>query len=182
MTVDKSFTKKDLCEIISLYEMDIEDYLDLNKATIQNEIISYLKYNDISFIKEFPDIHSSEDLKKYLSKEKPNNELNYKQRQEIIQISKKLIQYCRGGYSIALSKYESLDEIYSEATNVSNYCDIPTCRRAITEINLDPKIRNKIPMNMSLKIKQQLTNKAKNKQEPMPALIIKRGKFDVVFG
>ena len=70
MSIDKSFTKKDLCEIISLYEMDIEDYPDLNKATIQNEIISYLKYNKISFIKDFPDINSSEDLKKYLISKK----------------------------------------------------------------------------------------------------------------
>ena len=60
MNINKSFTKKDLCEIISLYEMDIEDYLIMNKAKIQSEITSYLKYNNISFINEYPEIHNSE--------------------------------------------------------------------------------------------------------------------------
>ena len=81
MSVDKSFTKKDLCEIISIYEMDIEDFPDMNKATLQSYIISYLKYNKISCVKEFSEIESSEDLKLYLSKPKPNDELNYKERQ-----------------------------------------------------------------------------------------------------
>ena len=181
MSIDKSFTKKDLCEIISLYEMDIEDYLDLNKATIQNEIISYLKYNKISFIKDFPDINSSEDLKKYLSKVKPNNELNYKKKQEVIKTAKLLIQYCKSGYSLALTNYKSVDEIYDNGIMVGSYCDIPTCRRAIKLLNDDPKIRNKIAMKMSSKVRMELESKDKIKTDLTPKLRVLKGRFDVVF-
>ena len=95
MTVDKSFTKKDLCEIISLYEMDIEDYDDLKKSDIQLEILSYLKYNNITYIHDFPDVHNSQDLINFLCNPKPNNELNYKKKQEVIKTAKLLIQYCK---------------------------------------------------------------------------------------
>ena len=65
--------------------------------------------------------------------------------------------------------------------NVSNYCDIPTCRRAINELNEDPKIRNKLPLNMSLKIQQQLKTKNNNRKDLIPALTIKSGYFEVFF-
>jgi len=182
MSIDKTFTKKDLCEFISVYEMDIEDYSEMNKSTLQIEILSYLKYNKITFVSDFPTIHNNEDLINYMSKPKPNNDLNYKQRQEVIQKAKKIIAYARGGYSIALTEYLSLDEIYDDGLIVADQCDIPTCRRAITELNRDNKIRNKIDMKISSKIQKQLENKNKNKQELMPALSIKKGNFEVIFG
>lgn len=181
MSIDKSFTKKDLFEFISLYEMDIEDYSEMNKSTLQIEILSYLKYNKITFINDYPTIHNNEDLTEYLSQPKPNNELNYKQKQEVIQKAKRIIKYCRASYSIALTDYVSVDEIYEDGLCVANHCDIPTCRRAIKELNLDNKIRNKIEMKISSKVKQQLENKNKHKAEMIPALTIKKGSFDVVF-
>ena len=181
MNIDKSFTKRDLCDFITLYEMDIEDYLEMNKSTLQIEILSYLKYNKITFVSDYPTIHNNEDLTEYLSQPKPNNELNYKQKQEVIQKAKKLISYARGGYSIALTEYVSVDEIYEHGLCVANYCDIPTCRRAITELNLDNKIRNKIEMKISSRVQKQLQNKNKNKQDLMPSLTIKKGDFLVIF-
>lgn len=181
MNINKSFTKKDLCEIISLYEMDIEDYLIMNKAKIQSEITSYLKYNNISFIKEYPEIHNSEELTDFLSKEKPNSQLNYKKRQEVIQTAKKILNYTKLGYSIALTDYTSLDEIYEDGLMISNHCDIPTCRRAIEQLNLDNKIRNKLNTKMSSKVIQEIQIKNKNKLELMPSLMIKRGHFLVTF-
>ena len=181
MSIDKSFTKKDLSEIITLYEMDIEDYDDLKKSDIQLEILSYLKYNNITYIHDFPDVHNSQDLINFLCNPKPNNELNYKKKQEVIKTAKLLIQYCKSGYSLALTNYKSVDQIYDNGIMVGAYCDIPTCRRAIKLLNDDPKIRNKIAMKMSSKVRMELESKDKIKTDLTPKLRVLKGRFDVVF-
>ena len=91
--IDKSFTKKDLLELIELYDMDIDDSFNLPKSNLQNEIISFLKYNEISQHDEYPEILTSEDLISYLEVVKPNTGLNYKEKQEMIHTAKKLIHY-----------------------------------------------------------------------------------------
>ena len=66
--IDKSFTKKDLLELIELYDMDIDDSFNLPKSNLQNEIISFLKYNEISQHDEYPEILTSEDLNPHSKK------------------------------------------------------------------------------------------------------------------
>ncbi len=179
--IDKSFTKKDLLEILQYYDMDIEDSMTLLKGDLQNEMVSYLKYNDIEWTSEYPEIHNKEELLKYLESPKPNTELNYKEKQLMIHRAKKIINYCRSSYSIALTDYSSIDEIYKEGLIVAEHGDIPTCRRAITELNQDSKIRNKIELKISPKIKQQLTDKEINKKELAPSFRVNHGPHLVIF-
>jgi hypothetical protein len=161
--MDKSFTKKDLLEFISLYEFTIEDSPQKSKSELQNELLSLNGKSPI-WSTEYPDIGTVEDLLLFLSKPKPNQELNYKEKQEIIFKAKKLIHYCRNGYSIAFTEYLSIDEIYEEGCRIAEHGDVPTCRRAISELNQDPKIRNKIEIKISSKIQSQLEQKKINKE------------------
>ena len=179
--IDKSYTKKDLLEFIQLYNMDIDDTSEMPKVTLQFEIMNYLKYNDLEENDEYPNINSSDDLVNYLEKEKPNTGLNYKEKQEIIHIAKSLIQYCRGSYCLSLSNYNSIDEIYQEGLKVAEHCDIPTCRRAVQELNKDNKIRNKIILNISSKVKEDISKKKQNKLELTPTFKITQGYHHIVF-
>lgn len=179
--IDKSFTKKDLLEFVDLYDMDIDDSQNLSKAELQNELTSYLKYNDIKQNDEYPNIKESPHLLTYLSQQKPNTELNYKEKQEIIQIAKKLINYCRSSYCLSLTDYQSIDEIYEDGLLVAKQCDIPTCRRAINELNKDNKIRNKFDLHISKKVKKELEIREEHKKELTPTFKLHKGLYQVKF-
>tara|TARA_R110001592_G_scaffold9459_3_gene50222 strand:+ start:82 stop:630 length:549 start_codon:yes stop_codon:yes gene_type:complete len=163
--INKTFTKKDLLEIIEVYEMDIEDPSSLSKKEIQIQLEDYLENNEIQYytLGEW-EFETSEDLLKYLENEKPNTDLNYREKGQMITLSKKLIHYCRNGFSIAFSEFNDIDEIYQKALEVANHGDIPTCRRAIKELNKDSKIRNKIEIVISDKIQKELEQKKIDKK------------------
>ena len=163
--INKTFTKKDLLEIIEVYEMDIEDPSSLSKKEIQNQLEDYLENNEIQYytLGEW-EFETSEDLLKYLENEKPNTDLNYREKGQMITLSKKIIHYCRNGFSIAFSEFNDIDEIYQKALEVANHGDIPTCRRAIKELNKDSKIRNKIEIVISDKIQKELEQKKIDKK------------------
>jgi len=158
--IDKTFTKKDLLEFIDLYEIDIEDPKSLSKKDLQTELEEYLldSCEELPFSTEY-DFTTPEDLLMYLQNEKPNLDLNYREKGEMISLAKKVIHYCRNGYSIAFTQFTEIDEIYQKGILLANHGDIPTCRRAVTELNDDPKIRNKIEIKISPKVQQELQQK-----------------------
>ena len=156
--IHKSFTKKDLLDLISAYEMDIEDPKSLSKKDLQIQLDDYLQLNDIPFSTEY-DFNCSEDLLEYLKNEKPNIDLNYKEKGEMITLAKKILKYTRNGYSIAFTDFLDIDDIYQKGIILANHGDIPTCRRAVEELNKDCKIRNKIEIKISSKVKKDLEQK-----------------------
>ena len=158
--IHKTFTKKDLLEFIDIYEIDIEDPKSLSKKDLQTELEEYLEKmtDDLPFSTEY-DFVTPEDLLMYLQNEKPNLDLNYREKGEMISLAKKVIHYCRNGYSIAFTQFTEIDEIYQKGILLANHGDIPTCRRAVTELNNDPKIRNKIEIKISPKVQQELKQK-----------------------
>jgi len=165
MNLDKTWSKKDLLELIDIYSLDIEDPKYLNKKSLYLEIKKLLETEEIEWSAEFPEINYSEDLIELLQKEKDNSELNYKGKQEMIQRAKHIIHYCRNGFLLGGSLFISIEELYEEAMIVANHCDIPTCRRAINELNQDLKIRTKIEIKISTKVKKDLEQKKINKSE-----------------
>jgi len=179
--IDKSFTKKDLLELVDLYEMDIDDAFALPKANLQAELVSYLKYNPISPKSEHLEINNSDDLLRHLENTKPNIGLNYKEKQDMIHTAKKLIHYCRSSFCLSLTEYNSIDEIYEDGLKVAKHGDIPTCRRAITELNNDNKIRNKIQLIISPKVQDTIESKQKQKLELTPVFKLSKGFHHIVF-
>lgn len=179
--MDKTWSKSNIIELIDIYLLPIEDPRDYNKSQLSGMIFETLKEYEIEWSNQFPDIHNTEDLIELLQKPKDNFELNYKEKQEMIQKAKRLLHYCRNGYVLSGTNYLSVDDIYHEGLIVSEHCDIPTCRRAISELNQDLKIRQKIDVKMSQKVKKELEIKKINKSELNNKLEIKTGFFYVEF-
>ena len=181
--IHKSFTKKDLIEIIQAYDIPIEDPKQYNKNDLSMTLTEMLITQDfeINFSPDYPDFFKNEDLIEYLSLPKSNEELNYQEKSEMIQKAKKLINYARNGYMLSFTEYISHDDLYQDGIIVANHCDIPTCRRAIDELNKDPKIRNKIEKQITPKVKKKLDQKKINKEELQPKYKFRRGVYEINF-
>ena len=181
--IHKSFTKKDLIDIIQAYDIPIDDPKQYNKNELSTTLTEILQDEDyqINFSSDYPEFFKNEDLIQYLSVPKSNEELNYKEKSEMIQKAKKLMNYARNGYMLSFTDYLSHDAIYQDGIIVANHCDIPTCRRAIDELNKDPKIRNKIEKQISPKIMKSLQQKKINKDELEPKFKFRRGHYIIDF-
>jgi hypothetical protein len=157
--IHKTFTKKDLLEFVEIYEMEIEDPSSLSKKDLQIKIDDYLQLSDnLAFSTQY-DFSSPEELLQYLQNQKPNIELNYREKGEMITLAKRILKYTRNGFSIAFSDFNDIEEIYQKGIVLANHGDIPTCRRSVEELNKDQKIRNKIEIQISSKIKKDLEQK-----------------------
>ena len=181
--IHKSFTKKDIIDIIQAYDIPIDDPKQYSKSELSITLTEILQGEDyqINYSSDYPEFFKNEDLIQYLSVPKSNEELNYKEKSEMIQKAKKLINYARNGYMISFTDYLSHDAIYQDGIIVANHCDIPTCRRAIDELNKDPKIRNKIEKQISPKIMKTLQQKKINKDELNPRYKFRRGYYEISF-
>ena len=181
--IDKSFTKKDLIDIIQSYDIPIDDPKQYSKNELSITLTEILVNEDyqINYSSDYPEFYKNEDLIQYLSVPKSNEELNYKEKSEMIQKAKKLMNYARNGYMLSFTDYLSHDAIYQDGIIVANHCDIPTCRRAIDELNKDPKIRNKIEKQISPKIMKSLQQKKINKDELEPKFKFRRGHYIIDF-
>jgi len=181
--IHKTFTKKDLIEIIQAYDIPIEDPKQYNKNDLSMNLTELLITEDfeINFSPDYPDFFKNEDLIEYLSLPKSNEELNYQEKSEMIQKAKKLINYARNGFMLSFTEYISHDDLYQDGIIVANHCDIPTCRRAIDELNKDPKIRNKIEKQITPKVKKKLDQKKINKEELQPKFKFRRGIYEINF-
>jgi len=181
MSIHKSFTKKDLLEIITTFDIPIDDAKSYNKSDLGFELSNVLDFFEIQYHPDYPDFYKTIDLQRYLQNQKSNEELNYKEKGEMIQKAKKIINYCRNGYMLSFTEYFSIDEIYQDAVIVANHCDIPTCRRAIDEFNKDPKVRNKLEKKISPKVKKVLEQKKINKEALQPKMKFQRKPSIVTF-
>ncbi len=179
--IHKSFTKKDLLEFINIYELPIDDPKQYSKNNLAEVFVETLNDFKIDWNNEYPEFNNNNDLLKYLSEQKCNEELNYREKSEMIQKAKKIINYCRNGYMISITEFLSIDQIYQEGIVIANHCDIPTCRRAIDELNNDPKIRTKIEKKISPKVKKTLQQKKINKDELTPKLKFHTGIYELSF-
>jgi len=178
---DKSFVKKDLLNFIDIYDLEIQFPNSYNKKELGNKIIDILEDILIEYNEEYPDIETTDNLKTLLTSPKISNELNYKEKQEVIHNAKILLNYSRNGYLISNTKFKDFETIYELALKISNDCDIPTCRRAINEFNLDPKLRTKIDMKISSKVKKELNQKKINKDALTSNFEFKKGIYMIEF-
>ena len=177
--IHKTFTKKDLLEIIQTYDIPIEDPKQYNKNDLSMTLTELLITEDyeISFSPDYPDFFKNEDLTEYLSLPKSNEELNYQEKSEMIQKAKKLINYARNGFMLSFTEYISHDDLYQDGIIVANHCDIPTCRRAIDELMI-LKLETKSKSRLLLKskrnsIKKKLIKKSYNRNLNLEEVFMK---------
>jgi|TARA_R110000787_G_scaffold29537_1_gene79986 hypothetical protein len=181
--IDKSWNKKELILMIEVYKMDIEDYKHLTKKEVSDSILEFVEDVGpvIEWSDEFPDIITWDDLLDLLGNPKENTDLDYRQKQEIIQKAKIILNYSRQGYKVSYTKFKDFQELYDVAIIVAQHGDISTCRRAITEFNLDKKVRNKIDIKISPKTQKILQQKQINKDDLAPKLKIRHVPITLTF-
>ena len=181
--IDKSWTKKDLLEIIKVFQIDIEDAKELSKKDISNEVYFQLINTDQVFDWNclYEEINSWSELAYLLERPRSNTGLDYREKQEIIHDAKIILNYCRNGYLLTNTSFKDFDELYLLALKVSQHGDISTCRRSIGEFNKDSKLRNKITPHISQRMQKMLEQKKINKQSLCPKLTIRTEPITLTF-
>ena len=180
--IDKTFSKGDLLEIISRFNIHVPGCNTLDKLRLS--IMLWSEINNIQSIPEDNEIYmikNVQELKTYLTKPNPDKLLTIKQKQKIMRFCKEVIVYCNNGYNLDSSIFNNLEEIYIQMEDISVYGDIPSVRRAIRLINQDPKIKERIEPVISNKMKRVLESKNKKKVKKYYGLISKKGSFTITF-
>lgn len=181
MKIHNTHSRKELFDIITVFQLPIPNKNDFNKAQIQMRIIECLDYfENINPEKEYFFIETKEQLIKYLEDPNPNKTLTIKEKDDVMARAKKIINYGRNNYFLMPSSYMSFDAVYNDAVKISKYGSIPSVRKAIELLNNDPKLAYPIELRIPKRVENQIKKKKKLKQSDVP-LYIKRGKFEIRF-
>jgi len=96
-------------------------------------------------------------------------------------IAKLIIQYCKGGYVIDISYFDTMDQIYVEARRISQFGDIPSVRRMCYLLNQNPHSQERVYPVISKKVQKQLEIKALTSKKVHNVLTVKKGPVTVNF-
>jgi hypothetical protein len=180
--IHKSHSKKELYDIITVFEIPLSDYHDLTKKQLHSQVIREMGL--MKGIKAEYDnycIETLSELKEYLKSPNQSKMLSIKDKDRIMKLSKYLIHYAKNNYMLAPSHFMCIDEVISAGREVAEFCDIPTARRAITLANQDEKIPDKFIPKISPKVVRKLEEKQDLKRIETPKLVAQRGSFRVTF-
>jgi len=180
-TIHMSHSRKELLDIIRVFNLPISNKNDKNKKSLQDAIVETVRFLDaVQPEDEYFFVNSKEELIDYLQKQNPAKTLTIKEKTDVMLIAKKLIGYSRNGYYLLPSGYMDTIDVFKDATYIAKFPEIPSVRKAVELINLDPKLRDKIEMTIPRRVKKQLEKRKKVKQKSIP-LYIKRGEFILEF-
>jgi hypothetical protein len=183
MHIHKSHSKKELIEIADFFRFPIDDLEELSKP----DLIMKMKEAWDKVPEIIPDydillVNNKDELKEYLQNQNQDKALSVNQRNKIMRKSKRIINYCKGGYNLIKSSFCSMSDLLDQANDVAMHGNIPTCRRAIRLLNMDIKIPYTIEVKMSNKIKRELELKKQlSLMYGTQGLIVKKGKVIVEF-
>jgi hypothetical protein len=182
MKIHTSHSRKELIQVIQQFNINIPNKDDLSKKELQVLLINELTNLDkIQEEDEYFFVKSKEELIEYLSKPNQSKTLTIKEKDNVMLTAKKIIGYCKNSYFLTPYNYETFDDLLKEANYIAQFCDIPSCRRAINMLNNDPKLDYKIEMVLSKRVKKDLQKREAIKNATLPRYSLKFGKFTIVF-
>jgi len=183
MEIHPTHTKKDMIEIIEIFDFTeaIEDYHDLSKNELSFKLSQVINNaSDINPDAEYFIIENIEQLKSFLTS--PNqSRISIKDKNKMIDIAKDIIFYCKNGYLLSVSVFTSVDELRYYAEEISFYGNIPTISRALILLNKDKKIKPKIDIVQSGKIKIKLRKRKEERLRKQGGFKITQGEVLVTF-
>tara|TARA_R110000824_G_scaffold9011_2_gene40737 strand:+ start:2636 stop:3202 length:567 start_codon:yes stop_codon:yes gene_type:complete len=186
--IHPTHTRKDLVDIIEIYEFYTNEHLKDYKEQTKKELVANLwlivcnSEKSIPIDDKYLFFENITDIKLYLVKPSPNKRISDTLLLELNGLIKNIIYYCmKCGYEISLSNYNSLEELIIDANKVRLYGNLPNARRAIKLLNKDVKIKEDFELIMSNKIRQSILEKERVKRETIPSFKVKRGIHKVVF-
>jgi hypothetical protein len=126
-------------------------------------------------------VKNKKELMDYLTNPDCSKLLSVKEKDIVMELAKYIIMYCQNGFYLSHSPFLDWDEMIKKAKHIAQYGDIPSVRRAITLLNKDPKMSEKIEVIMSSRCKKQLERKKRQKQKFYGGLTVKKGPITITF-
>lgn len=168
--IHSSHSKRELYEIIEVFDLRIDGFKDMMKIELCRSILYEIsKVDEIKCDHDIFYIENKKELLDYLSNPNQSKVLTIKQKMEVMEIAKRIISYCKNGYYLC-AYYLDWEDIHKDALYISRYCDIPSCRRAINLFNGDYKLEKKITPIITPKVKRTLDKQKLLKAELVPKL------------
>ena len=164
MIIHKSHSKTDLIDLINLLNLPVVFSHQDNKKDIQDKIEKMI-IEDITIKKNYFNIENKIQLKEYLINKNPKKTLTTKEKNNVMNIAKYILQYAKSNYNLEGSKYSSLREIEDDIDYIKQFGDIPSVRRCCRLLNLDISFANKqFKPLISPQVQQELEEKRIQKQ------------------
>lgn len=184
MQMHKSHSKNDLVEMINTMDLPVVFNHANNKKDIQDKIIYLLsdRNTDEKIKNNFYKINTYQDLKVYLNCVNPKKTLSVKEKSDVMKICKHIIQYCKNGELVELSEYyKDIKMIDDDMHYIKQFGDIPSVRRACKLINQFKLEKDRYIPLISPQIQKRLNDKISSQTVLYGKLVVKRGKFKIIF-
>lgn len=175
MIIDKSFSKTELIEIITELDLRVINSHRDNKKELQKKLIEFIENEEYEIdLNNSFNIKTKESLIYFLTNKNPKKTLSIKEKNNVMEISKNIINYCKCGHILELSKYDSFKDLCDDLDFVKQFGDIPSVRRACRLMNLDNNIyTNKFTPLVSPHIQKIIDDKKIMKSKHAPFITIK---------
>ena len=143
MKIHVSHSKKELCEICEVFDLDIPKYKELLKKELCPAILYKLTtIDEIPSDNAFYYIDNKEELIEYLTTPNQSKNLTIKEKDKIMLVAKKIIAYVNNGYWLSCSDFDDKK----------------------IELVISPRVRKLLDKKIALK--QQLNTKFTIKHAP----------------
>ena len=164
MIIHKTFSKTDLIEIIIDLGLPVVYSHQDNKNDIHQKLKECLK-KDLQITENFYKIQNKDELINYLEKQNQKKILTIKEKDNVMKLCKKIIQYCKSNYDITVTDYLSQRDIIDDLDYIKQFGDIPSVRRCCKLMNQDVKCGGLTfkPL-ISPKMQKELDEKKKTKE------------------
>ena len=182
--IHKSHSRKSLQEIVEIFELDIPDYLCMDKADLSKELWRVINQLDgIQKDDQYTFVHDICDLQEYLKKQDQRKCLTVKEKDRVVYLAKELIYYSKNNYSLVSINCMDHDELYRKAQWISKFGDIPMVRRAIRMFNMDTKLdrRKRLLPIISKRVKYKMDQEKQFKSINNIGMLVQQGSFSLSF-
>jgi hypothetical protein len=172
--IHKSHSKNDLIDIINDLGLPVVFSHQDNKKNIQDKIKISMK-EDFKIKKNYFNIDDKDQLIVYLEKQNPRKTLTTKEKNDVMSISKFIINYCKSGYDIDCCKYNELQSIIDDMDYIKQFGDIPSVRRCCKLLKDDAKLQGMIfKPYISPQVQRTLDDKKTSKSVSLYKIKIRR--------
>jgi len=138
MIIHKTYSKTDLIEIIIDLGLPVVYSHQDDKAQIHQKLKECLK-TEFPIAPNFYKIENKDDLINYIESHNPKKTLSIKEKENVMKLCKKIIQYCKSNYDITITDYQTQRDIIDDVDYIKQFGDIPSVRRCCRLMNKDVK-------------------------------------------
>ena len=182
MFIHKTHSKKDLCNIIKIFNININEPEKFKKKDLIKELI--IQFNFIDEIEPELDyymFYNLVDLKTYLYNCNPKKLLSIKEKNNVILTCKRIQQYINNNYSIERSSFNNINDVHTMSKFIEPFGDIPSVRRACKGLNNCPDNLFNLQPKISKQTARELEKKEEYKKKYQTKLEVNYGKFFIEF-